>query len=197
VDECQDWADKAAALASYAKQANDDELVHMATRIQLRAVRRCGELLRSIAPATNQHDARAGDHPSRTQAATDAGLSVHQRKTALRVAAVPEAEFERSVESEHPTVTEMAERGTRKVPEVDLLEGRAPVDFKAATSVRSWLIPLAELVLSISPEAVARGSRPRELPILLRHVSTLQPWLAALAGALTEEFTRVKPEGTT
>jgi hypothetical protein len=66
----------------------------MATRIQLRAVRRCGELLKAIALAKNQHDARGSDPPSRTKAASNAGLSDHQRRTALRVAAVPEDEFE-------------------------------------------------------------------------------------------------------
>jgi len=35
IDECQDWADKAAALASYAKQAGDDELYHLALRIKI------------------------------------------------------------------------------------------------------------------------------------------------------------------
>jgi hypothetical protein len=32
--ECQDWADKAEALASYANQAQDEELRKMADRIQ-------------------------------------------------------------------------------------------------------------------------------------------------------------------
>jgi len=91
----------AAALASYAKQANDDELVKMATRIQLRAVRRCGELLKAIAPRdTAGPPNRKGDHTiTRTQAAADAGLSEHQKRTALRVAAIPEEEFELTVES--------------------------------------------------------------------------------------------------
>jgi hypothetical protein len=40
IDECQTWADKAEALASYARQAKDDELRKMADRIQARAVRR-------------------------------------------------------------------------------------------------------------------------------------------------------------
>jgi hypothetical protein len=69
----------------YAKQANDDELVRLATRIQIRAVRRCGELLKAIAPAKNQHDARDGSGPGRTQAAADAGLLKRQKDTALRV----------------------------------------------------------------------------------------------------------------
>jgi|HubBroStandDraft_6_1064221.scaffolds.fasta_scaffold738406_2 hypothetical protein len=45
VDECADLASKAEALASYARQAKDNELRAMAGRIQARAVRRCGELL--------------------------------------------------------------------------------------------------------------------------------------------------------
>src|SRR3954463_8722258 len=48
IDQCQDWANKAAALASYAKQSKDDQLVIMAQRIQARAIRRCGELLAEI-----------------------------------------------------------------------------------------------------------------------------------------------------
>jgi len=90
IDECQAWADKAEALASYAKQADDDSLRKMADRIQARAIRRAGELLKQIEP---KHTGRPpengeGDRPNltRKQAATDAGLSDHQRKQALHVA---------------------------------------------------------------------------------------------------------------
>ena len=42
IDECADWANKAEALASYAKQAGDESLRKTADRIQARAIRRCG-----------------------------------------------------------------------------------------------------------------------------------------------------------
>ena len=45
VDECKTWADKAQALASYAKQAGDKTLFDYAKRIQARAIRRAGQLL--------------------------------------------------------------------------------------------------------------------------------------------------------
>lgn len=45
IDECKDWADKAEALASYARQSKDDSLRKMADRIQARAIRRMGQLL--------------------------------------------------------------------------------------------------------------------------------------------------------
>lgn len=90
IDECQQWADKAAAMASYAKQAKDETLQRYAERIKARAITRCGELLKAIEPASGAHMKKEGAHPflTREQAADDAGLSEHQRKTALRVANV-------------------------------------------------------------------------------------------------------------
>jgi hypothetical protein len=38
------------ALASYARQAHDDTLLKLATRIQARAMQRVGELLKEIKP---------------------------------------------------------------------------------------------------------------------------------------------------
>ena len=43
LDECQSWANKAEALASYARQANDSTLRKQADRIQARAIRREGD----------------------------------------------------------------------------------------------------------------------------------------------------------
>src|SRR5580658_4839907 len=95
IDECRDWSNKAAALATYAKQANDDSLRVMAVRIQARAYRRMGELLKQIPAGEGARDGKRqeGALPplTRTQAATDAGLSEHQRKTAIRIASVPES----------------------------------------------------------------------------------------------------------
>jgi protein gp37 len=116
IDECQSWANKAEALASYARQANDNELRRLADRIQARAVHRAGELLKEIPPATGAHRKSDGaDTLSRKQAAEDAGLSERQRNTALRVASIPRAEFEAAIEAVNPpTVTDLAERGIQE-----------------------------------------------------------------------------------
>ena len=47
IDECWEWANKAEALASYAKMADDDSLRIMADRIQARAVRRIADSKRT------------------------------------------------------------------------------------------------------------------------------------------------------
>lgn len=132
IDECKDWSDKAAALASYAKQSKDDSLRKMAERIQARAIRRAGEILKQIEPATGAHLKGEGDHTlSRKQAGDDAGLSEHQQNQAKRVASIPESEFAGLVESDSPpTVTKLAEIGTKK--QLVDLEGRDPKEFNRA-----------------------------------------------------------------
>lgn len=142
LDECKSWADKAAALASYAKQANDDELMKMATRIRDRAIRRAGELLQQIEPATGKNNQYAQvkgevDHPfqSRGRAAADAGMSSHQAKQAVRIATIPKEDFDRQVDGpKPPTLSQLAQQGIQRPqprPVVDL-RGRDPQDFNRA-----------------------------------------------------------------
>ena len=134
MDECKDWADKAKALASYARQSQDESLRKMAVRIQARAIRRAGELLKQIMPSKGGRPelTRADTDPSltRSQAAEDAGLSERQRKDALRVATLGEDEFTQQVESDNPpTVTALAAQGTnKKIFHVDIGD-RSPSEF--------------------------------------------------------------------
>lgn len=141
IDECKDWADKAEALASYAKQADDDTLRKHADRIQARAIRRCGELLKQFNAAGARTDRPSeGAHPrSASEAASDAGISPHQHKTAVRVANVPAETFEATVESEAPpTVTKLADMG-RKPRQLLDLGGRDPGDFNKSMHFRGML----------------------------------------------------------
>lgn len=170
LDECQEWADKSEALASYARQAKDEQLRKMADRIQARAIRRCGELLKQI-------DGRGKSKGSLTssQAAEDAGLSTHQRRTAVRVANVPEEDFNAAVEAESPpTVTQLAEQGKKKL--VDLGDSK-PADFAMATRALAQLKRFAEFAEYHDPAAVAAGVRPPEYASARKYVRTLDAWL--------------------
>lgn len=126
IDECKDWSDKAAALSSYAEQSKDEQLFQYATRIRARAIRRCGELLQQVQPGKagrpmKEKIGTAGDtNFSRKQAATDVGLSKRQKENALRLAAIPKAEFDKMVDAVNPpTIKHLAERGTKKQPRRD------------------------------------------------------------------------------
>ena len=118
VDECKLWADKMSALQSYARQIDDETLLNFAKRIKGRAVQQMGRILKEI-PAANgaNQNISTGTHTNvtRTSAADDAGLSKHQKDTALRVAAVPDESFEKQIEgSDVPSITALAEQGTKK-----------------------------------------------------------------------------------
>lgn len=102
VDECQDWANRSSALASYAQQSKDDALLLMAQRIRARAVRRCGELLNEIPAVPPTHTRKAEGQATRTSVATAAGMSEHQKNRALQVARVAEKQFDELVESDAP-----------------------------------------------------------------------------------------------
>jgi len=118
-DECQDWADKMQALASYARQSQDYEMEKTALRIRARAIRRGGEILKETEKANGLRSdlqPRDADDPrltTRKAAAEDAGLSVRQAKTMIRVSNVPNEIFEEQIESETPpTITSLAQQGT-------------------------------------------------------------------------------------
>jgi len=195
LDECQDWADKSEALASYAKQAGDDSLRKMADKIQARAIQRCGDLLRQITPAKGKRNDLPVVEPrngsgtkSRTEAATEAGLSKRQKDTALRVAAIPKDQFEELVESDNPpTVTELAELGKKAKPKpiVDL-GGRDPEEFAASTQAQGLIHGFVAMTTSTDPTVVVRGALGHERKRLRQEAEHILAWVQNLVGELEE-----------
>lgn len=141
IDECKDWADKAAAMASYARQSEDLELEKMAARIRARAMRRAGEIAKQMMQPqgtnrfTNDRDDATVISKSKVQEVS--GFSERQLNTSLRVALIPERQFTEQVESANPpTLTELARQGTQKretLPDPQSwLKGRSPDVFNKA-----------------------------------------------------------------
>ena len=137
VDECKDWADRAGALASYARQSQDDALMKMAVRIKARAIRRAGELLAQIEAGQGARDAKTGgmgDHlPLRSDVRSRRRVfTLISRTQAVRIAAVPEDSFEAQVEGPTPpTLTALARQGTTPRHLIDL-KGRDPGEYNRA-----------------------------------------------------------------
>lgn len=172
VDECKDWADKAAALASYARQADDDSLHKFAVRIQARAVRRCGELLKTFqSPGGRPKTGATHAVVSQRGAAEAAGMNEHQEKQAVRVANVPSEDFDAAVDSDNPpTITALAERGTEKQPP-------APAGFADATKVIGILKGLSVFCADHSAAAVARGVYDHEVATVCQNLDRVHKWL--------------------
>ncbi len=172
LDECRTWANKAQALASYARQSEDESLHKLATRIRSRAIRRCGELLQQFDGRGEHRRTDGGDSSSQRQAAAAAGMSERQQVTAVRVANVPDEEFEAAVESDSPpTITKLADMGRKpREPErsstppesevPDWVTAPKPEGFKEATHFLGALRRYVEHCKS--PELLANGLMPEE-----------------------------------
>ncbi len=182
IDECKDWADKAAALASYAKQADDKTLQQFALRIQSRAIRRCGELLQTFQTGPQggrpKKNTDGSDGVSQRQAAEAAGMSVRQELTAVRVANVPADDFEAALESDDPpTITRLAELGTNS---------QVPPKFAEATHVLGVLYAFAKFCADHEAGAIASALYLHERESARGHVATIKTWLAEFVRALEE-----------
>jgi hypothetical protein len=199
IDECQEWANKAEALASYARQADDDSLRKLADRIQARAVRRCGELLKQFdgRPQNAAKQMDGSDHLiSRAEAGSNAGMSERQIKTAVRVANVPADQFEKVVESETPaTVTALAEMGKQSRPAPTVVPSSeplpaatlpasaaaphvtAPPGFKQATHLIGVVQDFAAFCQTNDPVVVAGGLMKSEVQEVRSFVGVIDGWL--------------------
>lgn len=201
IDECKGWADRYAAMASYAKQADDKTLERMALKIRGRAVRRCGELLEEIEPREVGRPAKnkEGAQPiSRAEAAAGAGLSPHQAKQALRVAAIPEEDFEAVIESEDPpTVEKLAKAGGEyrkaaappRPQSTAHLRGATADEYSFGTQIFGALSRLVAATEEGTPTAAARGERGRRRD-LSQLATKASRWLDRLAAALKKDEER-------
>jgi hypothetical protein len=157
VDECKDWADKAAALAAYAKQAEDIELEQMAARIRARAMRRAGELLKQFQNERARTDLAEGAHlQTQAKAASEAGFSEWQAKNAVRIANIPQDDFDRQVEGNSPpTITTLADQGKQpRLRPDDYLKGRDPAAYNKALHFIGAMREYAKELASYDIEAV-------------------------------------------
>ncbi len=189
IDECKDWADKAEALSSYAKQANDTDLRKMADKIQARAIKRCGQLLKEFDGRGRPPENKDGAVPNKSQqdVAEEAGLSERQTKTAVRVANVPEDDFEEQVESDDPpTVTALAEQGKKTRPLVDL-EGIPPQDFARATELQGLLRLLADFCSKHDSFQIASAYKPKEVSQVQEFLASIDIWLTEFSSSLQGE----------
>lgn len=175
LDECKDWADKAAALASYARQADDPTLERLAVRIKARAVRRCGDLLHTFDARGAHRKKDTSGHSSQHKAGTDAGLSERQIKTAVRVANVPQDVFDAEVEKEQPTTVQaLAEMGTQERTKI------APPGFQHGTYAIGRLKELAVFCGEHSPASIAEALYPHERSSTAANARIVYAWLGNL-----------------
>jgi DNA-binding transcriptional regulator YbjK len=99
VDEVKDIRDKAEAMAAYARQSKDTELVEWATEIKVRAERKCGEFLSAIERTPGNRTDRTSYQPvTKYQQALDDNELNHMAANRMQqLASMPEEHFETAV----------------------------------------------------------------------------------------------------
>ncbi|MEY2686857.1 MAG: hypothetical protein RL375_1055 [Pseudomonadota bacterium] len=114
VDEVKDIRDKAEAMAAYARQAKDSELIQYATEIKVRAERRCGELLArteksrgAAEPGTARGTTRSNDATASTPTLAQMGLTKDESSRYQQLAAMPADHFETAVATAKATAGEV------------------------------------------------------------------------------------------
>jgi hypothetical protein len=186
--ECRTMADQAAAMAVYARMRDDTDLLNRAVRLQAWAARRWGELDKRLHPDRRQENLKhrnAVDHNSVEQPKKQDfigqpqsgkrppppdGTTEYQRVVSRRLAAIPETDFTRQVESDMPpTVTQLAEQGkvTRvRDPEVSADAGdpayeaiRVFAQFTASTDAAELAHAVTAEKAQMVREMVTRAAR--------------------------------------
>lgn len=125
VDEVKDIRDKAEAMAAYARQAKDQDLILWATEIKVRAERRAGEML-TIAADTgerHQHGRTSPDAPKPTTLG-DLGITANQSSRWQALASMSEDHFEAAVATAKDTAGQVTTAFMLR--EADKAKGRAP-----------------------------------------------------------------------
>jgi hypothetical protein len=178
--ECRTMADQAAAMAVYARMRDDTDLLNRAVRLQAWAARRWGELDKELNPDRRQENLKQNQTPDRKAHARPIGETVpltdgtteYQRKISRRLAAIPEPEFSRQVESENPpTVTQLAEQG--KVTRVRDPEYSQPAISDTCDAIRAF----AEFAASTDAAELAQSIPPEEAQMVRDMVRRAGHWL--------------------
>lgn len=116
VDEVKDIRDKAEAMAAYARQAKDTELIQFATEIKVRAERRCGELLsqteKNKGASLNGRDVYGASVVARVDrrevpTLADMGITKDQSSRYQSLASMSDAHFETAVATAKDTAGEV------------------------------------------------------------------------------------------
>lgn len=145
VDEVKDIRDKAEAMAAYARQAKDTEMIQWATEIKVRAERRCGELLRSNVAtpvergqqgAKVRWDGKSEDATSHSLTLAEMGLTKDQSSRYQSLAGMSEEHFETAVATAKDTAGQVTTafmlREAKRV-------SQTPVRGQKAESIREEL----------------------------------------------------------
>lgn len=175
VDEVKDIRDKAEAMAAYARQAKDQELILWATEIKVRAERRAGEMLMN-SRTSGQRAGSGGSLKKESKPATlsDIGISNDQSSRWQQLASMSEEHFEAAVATAKDTAGQVTtafmlrEAGkSRPHKKLNGADKKRLEQLDQAKS-NSMLVGYARMVIKALREAESFSKKEREVLDALR-----------------------------
>lgn len=151
VDEVKDIRDKAEAMAAYARQAKDSELIQFATEIKVRAERRCGELLTATEKRNGGHAMKARSNAGSELAPptlAEMGLTHNESSRYQQLAAMPSEHFETAVATAKATAGEVTTAFMLREASKHKPQGK-PMKGKKADAMRKELAEAKERGVSM------------------------------------------------
>ena len=142
VDEVKDIRDKAEAMAAYARQAKDTELVQWATEIKVRAERRAGQMLAEM-------DLKPGVKPIGNtivpipKTLADIGISKNESSRWQKLAAVTDEQFEHAVAAAKEVAGEVTTAAMLRAAKADEPQKAKPAPAAPAPVAASVLTVVA------------------------------------------------------
>lgn len=134
VDEVKDIRDKAEAMAAYARQAKDTEMVKWVTEIKVRAERRAGELLAQM-KRRGELTPHGGDRKSESRSDTtnlkDVGITPDQSSRWQSLASMSDEHFETAVATAKDTAGQVTTAFMLREAAKTRPQGKAPTGPKA------------------------------------------------------------------
>ena len=193
VDEVKDIRDKAEAMAAYARQAKDTELVRWATEIKVRAERRAGQMLAEMPKSK-------GGNPNLPTGNTvvpvektlaDIGITKNESSRWQKLAAVTDTQFEDAVAAAKEVAGEVTTAAMLRVakaaaPSQPTPDKQAP---KAAPVAKPKTQPKATVAKAIKKPTATRKTTPA--------VTAKKAAAKPVAKAPARDATRSKPAAKT
>lgn len=142
IDEAKHWADKADALAAWAKIYRSKDAERKARQLKLHAFRRMGQLAADLRPPTLRKNAGLkgrGMAPGSISLLKENGLSANLAAAASRLGTLPQPRFDAMVASPCPpsptVVTKIVARGGTDAYAAVMMNAKGP----GLVAMRSWM----------------------------------------------------------
>jgi hypothetical protein len=187
LDECKEWSNRMAAIASYARQAKDKSLEEMAIRIRHRAMRRIGEMLSELPSGSRGNRNIPND---RKKAADSIGLTQPDAHRLVRIARVPKHVFDNKVDESPPPSFKQLDPGWSAQLATKVNGDKSSINLYA--EVQKALSPLVEIILNKKIDPAMRASEILSLELPPEYLNGLKASVIMIGEWLDEFELRLK-----